>query len=322
MSQSLFLGLDGGSYKTLGVLIDQDGAVLACGRAGPSSSGAAPSPEAAATLAELVERLCAEAGVAREGLAHVGLGLSGIDFADEFAGQHAALSACLGIDPPRLTLVNDGVAALWGASAAEHAAIVHHGSGVTHAYRAGFGTEQPYDHLDVGALFDIRYALAALVARMIDGRAPATPLKETVLAHYGIADEADYAEALYRRQIPRELHRTAQVHAFAAWLAGDPEATRLVESAAADYALTAVALVRRTGDPRAEVAFGGGVINHAPEEFHALLVERVRELSPEAVVVRPRLSPGHGAALMAAFHHGLDPAPLWARMVQDSPLQG
>jgi N-acetylglucosamine kinase-like BadF-type ATPase len=249
------------------------------------------------------------------------LGLSGIDFADEFAGQHAALSACLGIAPERLTLVNDGVAALWGASVAACAGIVHHGSGVTHAYRAGFGNEQPYDHLDVGHLFDIRYALAALVARMIDGRAPVTPLKAAVLAHYGIADEAEYAAELYRRRIPRELHRTAQGHAFAAWLAGDPEATRLVESAAADYALTAAALVHRTGDPRAEVAFGGGVLNHAPEEFHALLVERVGELAPEAVVVRPRLSPGHGAALMAAFHHGVEVGPAWERMLGGSEAE-
>jgi N-acetylglucosamine kinase-like BadF-type ATPase len=57
MPQNCFLGLDGGSHKTLGALIDEDGAVLAGGRAGPSSIGAAPSPEAAATLAELAERL-------------------------------------------------------------------------------------------------------------------------------------------------------------------------------------------------------------------------------------------------------------------------
>jgi N-acetylglucosamine kinase-like BadF-type ATPase len=250
------------------------------------------------------------------------VGLSGIDFADEFAGQHAALSACLGIDPRRLTLVNDGVAALWGASAADCACVVQHGSGVTHAYRAGLGTEQPYDHLDVGRLFNIRDALAALVARMIDGRAPATALKETVLQHYGIADEGDYAEALYRGWIPRDLLRTGQIHAFAAWQAGDPAATRLVALAADDYALTACTMVGRTGAPRCEVAFGGGVLNHAPEEFHAQLAKRVHERFPEALVIRPRLSPGHGAALMAAFHHGLDPAPLFARMLQNSPPQG
>ena len=171
-------------------------------------------------------------------------------------------------------------------------------------------------------MFDIRAALGALVARMIDGRAPATPLKSAVLAHYGVVDEAGFAEAWYRQRIPRELVHTAQTVAFTAWLEGDAEATRLVERAAEDYACTAGALVRRTGDPSCVVAFGGGVIDHAPDEFLALLAELVHREFPEAPVIRPVLAPGEGAALLAAFHAGRDPAPLYARLLAEASPKG
>ena len=143
-----------------------------------------------------------------------------------------------------------------------------------------------------------------------------------VLAHYGIADEAYFAEAWYRQRIPRDLLRTAQTLAFAAWLEGDPEAARLVIHAAEDYVCAACNLVRRTGGPACVVAFGGGVVNHAPEEFLALLAASVQMEYPQAPVLRPLFSPGEGAALMAAFHAGLDPAPLYARLLADSHAEG
>ncbi len=317
MPHHCFLGLDGGSHKTLGVLIDQEGEVLACVQGEGSSIGPEPAPERCAVLSGLKVRLCEEAGVEPGEIAGVGLGLSGIDFADEFEHQYTVLSKWLGVERERLALVNDGVVALWGASPAENAVIVHHGSGITHAYRTGYGQEQAYDHLDVGKMFDIRQGLAAVVARMLDGRVPPTPLKEAVLRHYGL-EESNYADNLFRNLIPRERFRTAQMHAWTAWGEGDPAATGLVEQAAADYVLTALAMARRTGDPRCEVAFGGGVINHAPEEFMALLVAGVQAELPEAAVIRPRLSPGHGAALMAAFQAGVDTRPLFARMVREA----
>jgi N-acetylglucosamine kinase-like BadF-type ATPase len=309
-----FIGIDGGGSKTLGTLQDSAGVVQARARDGGSSIIGAPSDHACAVLAGVKARLCADAGVEPAAIAGIGLGLNGIDFADEFALQHEALSACLGIAPAMLTLVNDGIVALWGASPAAASVIIHHGSGFTHAWRARYGDEQPFDHLDVGKTFDIRHGLTALVARMLDGRVPATPLREAALAYYGVAAE-DYAEALFRGRIPRERIRTAPVLAFAAWQDGDPAATGLVDTAAAEYAGIAVTLAARTGDLRCHVAFGGGVINHAPEAFLALLTARVHAICPDATVARPWLNPADGAALMAAHRHGLDPVPLYERML-------
>ena len=247
-----------------------------------------------------------------------GWGLTASTFVDEYPAQFAALSACLEIAGEHFTLVNDGIVALWGATPARASVIVHHGSGVTNAYRADYGQEWLFDHLNAGDMFDMRHALVALVARMIDGREERTPLLAAMLDHYDVMDEGAYAELAFRKRISGERILTGPGIAFAAWLAGDPVATRLVERAADDYACTACTLVRRTGDDACQVAFGGGVLNHAPDAFVALLAKRIHVEFPQAGVLRPLLSPAHGAALMTAFHHGINPTELYARLLQKS----
>lgn len=312
MTRQYFIGIDGGGTKTIGVLIDGSGAVLANARNGKSSIIGYPAPESCAVLVELKRRLCIEAGISPEEITAIGLGLNGIDFADEMEMQHAALSECLEIARLNLALANDGIAGLWAASPSAKSVVVQHGTAFTNAYRSAYGNEQIFDQLDVGGMFDIRQALTRLVARMIDGRAPTTALKEAALRHYGVT-AAEYAEALFRKRIPLERIDCGTCVVFSAWQAGDPAAVRLVEQATDDYVCTALTLVARIGDTHCDVAFGGGVINHAPDTFIDLLAARVHAAYPEARVSRPRLSPAHGAAYMAAFHHGLDPLGLYER---------
>ncbi len=313
-----FIGIDGGGSKTSGVLLAGDGQVLASARDAGSAIVGAPSPRSCNVLAAMKVRLCADAGIAPAAVTGIGLGLNGIDFADEFALQHTDLAACLTIAGDRLTLVNDGIAALWGASSSPQAVIVQHGTAYTHAYRAAYGQEQLFDHLDVGMAFDIRRALTALVARMIDGRAATTPLKEAALRHYGVSNDTAYAEALFRGRIPAERILTGASIAFSAWLAGDPAAIRLVEQAADDYVCTAYTLAARVNHDQCHVAFGGGVLNHAPDTFIDLLRERIQRTFPLARVMRPQLSPACGAAVMAAFHRAVDPTPLYHRLLTTS----
>jgi N-acetylglucosamine kinase-like BadF-type ATPase len=314
MTPPLYIGIDGGGSKTLGTLLSGDGVVLARARDGGSSIVGAPNERACTVLAGIKARLCADAGVDPAAIAGIGLGLNGIDFADEYEVQHTALAACLGVARARLTLVNDGIVALWGASPAAASVIVHHGSGFTHAWRTRHGDERLFDHLNVGEAYDLRRALPRLIARMLDGRADATPLLDAALAHYGVP-AADYPDVLYRRLISREAMVTAPVLVFQHWAAGDPAATALVEDAAADYVLTACTLVAKTGAADSHVAFGGGVINHAPEAFLARLVAGVQAVYPAATVARPRMNPGDGAALMAAHHGGMPTHDLYERML-------
>ncbi|MHC4983381.1 MAG: hypothetical protein ACYTF6_09465, partial [Planctomycetota bacterium] len=235
-----------------------------------------------------------------------GIGLNGVDFDDELAVQRAAVAEAVGIGQEKLVLVNDGIAALWGATAAPAAAIIQHGSGITSAYRPDYGRETPFDNLNVGRIFDIRHESLPLVARMIDGRVEPTPLKDKLLSLLGLSAE-QYAEAVFRRKFNYGLCMSAAPLIFEAYEQHDAAAELLVERAIEDYVQTAAAMVRETGRDDAEVAFGGGTLAPAGEKFHRRLAERLAAAAPEAKVIRPRLEPHYGAAVMAAFNAGRDP---------------
>jgi N-acetylglucosamine kinase-like BadF-type ATPase len=313
----LLLGIDGGASKTAGVAIDGEGQVLAWTRQRGSSIVGKPRPESCAVLASVVDDLCHQCRRSRDSVRRCGIGLNGIDFADGIPMQHAEISRAVGIAPERVGLVNDGIVALWGATPSPAAVIVQHGSGFTAAYRSDHGRETLFDHLSVASVFDIRAGLIALVARMINGMAAPTPLKDNALAFFGIEEDA-YCEAIYRGVILRDRRLSTVPLVFDSWLEGDAGAEFLVQSAIDDYALAAIAMMAKTKSPCPDLTLGGGLLNAAPPKFWAALTERLQESYPGVVARPPQLPPESGAAIMAGYETGLDPRALFGKLAQQS----
>ena len=308
MRNKLFPGIDGGASKTAGVLLDGEGRILGQCKDGASAIEGKPSKKACAVLASIVKKLCRKANITRQNIHFCAIGLSGVDFPDEYSMQRKEIAKAIGILPRKLVLVNDGIVALWGATPAPAAVILQHGTSYTDAFRARHGDEKCFDHLNVGKIFDLRRELLHLIARMIDGRAIRTPLKEKVLAHLGISSDTSYREKMYRRMIPLERIKTTLPLVFDAWLAGDPAIAPLIQQAIDDYVLTIKAMIAKTGSDTPDVVFGGGVMTKAPGEFRNILVERIRKDYPRAIVKLPDLPPEFGAAIMAASKAGCEPA--------------
>jgi N-acetylglucosamine kinase-like BadF-type ATPase len=307
----LLLGIDGGASKTTGAIIDETGRLLAHAKSGGSAVVGKPNPQSLAVLSELAQSLCERAEISRDAIAHCVIGLNGVDFEDEHPVQHRDVSTAIDLLPVRVSLVNDAIVALWGATGAPAATMVQHGSGFTAAYRGRYGGETLFDHLDVGAVFDMRRGLIAAVARMINGQIEPTPLKAAVLDCFGIQDESEYGEAIFRQRVPRRLRARTPPLIYRAWLDGDPVAASLVHRACEDYVLAARAMVAKTGSPSPDVAFGGGVIDVAPDEFWDLLAKHLRESHPDLTPARPILAPELGGAVMAGHCVGLSPQELF-----------
>jgi N-acetylglucosamine kinase-like BadF-type ATPase len=307
------IGIDGGWSKTNGILCDGDGRILAAARTRGSAIAGKPRPQSLMALDGLIARLCADAGVSRRAIGRIGLGLNGIDFADETADQQAMLSKALKIPAGRLDLVNDGIAALWGASFSPRAALVQHGSGVTMVWRARPGDETVFDHLDIAGLYDMRRDGFARTARMLDGRLPRTALADRILAHCGIAAN-QFVEWAYRNPAAADLRFTIPPLIFAAWREGDATAAAMVEEAANDYVKAMEAIARHLGEGPFEAAFGGGVILEGGAQFRDVLREKLTRACPQARFTTPALPAEYGAALLAAHCMGLDLAPAFRAM--------
>ena len=309
----IFIGLDSGGAKTAGVLCDAQGRVLARARdVGAAIIGLPDEPFY--TVAEpMIASLCRQAGVPLADVSHLAFGLSGVDYPDEQAQQHRLIAERLGLEG-RLTLVNDGVVALWGASPAERSALVQHGSGITTARRDGYGAETIYDSIDVAEVFDLRRATIALTARMIDGRAPATGLRDLVLAHCEV-EARDFAAWFFREPAAKARRASIAPVVFGAWRDGDIAAAQIIEHAVADYILTAQAMTADMQRPF-EIAFGGGVINQGGAALQDLLKTRLAVVCPNALQVPVALPPEDGAAVLAAFQMDLSPRPLFTALAQ------
>ncbi|MCX5727292.1 MAG: hypothetical protein NTZ28_00340 [Nitrospirae bacterium] len=307
-----YIGIDGGGTKTWGVLADETGTILAECKAGPSSVVGVPSAESCAVLQSVQARLCEIGGIRTDAVAWLGLGLNGVDFPEETIMQHGVLSRVLAMPPERFILVNDGIAALWGATPASAAAIVQHGTGFTAAYRSAYGAELPFDNLDAGRFYDLRLEALARVARMIDGRAAVSPLKAAILACLDHPAEKDYGEIVFLRKYSQPQLAAILPAVLRVAEAGDPAALSIVECAIADYVCTAVTIVRKTGSSSPDVVFGGGRLLSAPEWFLKRIFDGVLRECPGVRIRRPALSPAVGAVIMAAHADGCPPGRFFA----------
>lgn len=311
------IGLDGGWSKTAGVICDMDGRVRATARAAGAAIAGKPSIEALGLLDHLIGQLCCKAGVARRKVVRLGLGLNGVDLANESLCQHAAISEALGFSPPHLILVNDGIAALWGVSPQSRLALVQHGSGLTTAYRAWPGREAIFDSLDVGGIFDVRREGLRATARMLDGRCARTPLADRVIAHCQTTEHG-FAEFVYRDPRSAGCFFSLAPVIFQAWTDGDPAAGELVNSAVADYVLAVSAMARRLGPGRFDVGFGGGTIEAGGRRLLHKIAERLEAKCPEALLTPISLPAERAAVVMVAHGLQLDIGKVFEQLREDA----
>lgn len=304
MPDDFYIGIDGGGTKTAVVLSDAEGHVLARHRGKGSAIVGKPGPEACLVLNQALDAVCAQAGKKREDLACLSLCLSGVDFDYEIPMQRAEFSTALKVPSESLVVANDGVAALWGSTSKPAAAILQVGTAYIGVYRREPGQEKLFDNLNVGGLFDIRAQAITLVARMMDGRVAASPLKEKLMERFGLKTEAAYLEEVYRGSISWELRSGTPALLWQSWQEGDKAVDFLVESALDDYALAARAMVERAGAAEVAVSFGGGIVAQAPPRFWDLMRKKMARLCPAALVQAPQLPAEAGAAVLAAWQAG------------------
>jgi glucosamine kinase len=284
MADALFIGIDGGGTNCRARLRDASGRLLGEGRGGPANLRLGRETVMGSVLAACRAAL-AGAGLAEAdlGRVHVGLGLAGAIGAgagDAFLAGHPFASAALGTDAHTAWL---------GAFRGGPGAILIVGTG-----SCGFGV---FDGVPVqvggwgnvisdegsgGAIGReaVRRAVLAL-----DGRAPATPLSEAILARFDRRPEAIVAFADAAK--PADFAAlTPEVFAHAA--GGDPLGQAIIATAAADIAGIAARLLA-LGAPA--IALLGGL----------------------AGPLRPHLAPAIGARLADPASDAMDGAILMAR---------
>lgn len=295
----MYLGIDGGQTKTVGIIISIDGAILAHTKTKAMPHQGALTNDCLEMFKDLFNTLFTQAKCSIKDITHVCGGLCGIDSESQATEKHAILSQYLSIPPKRLTLVNDAINALWGAAGHRPTLLLQHGTAFTSAIRLGNGDSLVHDCIDIGRVYDIRTELIVTIARMIDGRIPTTNLKEKALNHFGISDEKDFCFAIDYYEISEKKQKNTIELLASSWEEGDIGADLIMQAAAEDYALMCDMMLKKVVEEKATIVFGGGVLNRLPDSFLALCKSYIKS-SKELEIVRPILEPVVGAALYAA----------------------
>jgi N-acetylglucosamine kinase-like BadF-type ATPase len=306
------LGLDVGGTKTVCLLADEAGRVIAEARArGVSLHGAGE-----LEVEKVLHLVMSEAlGARRIDPAAVCIGIAGADRRDD-AEAIRGIMGRLGSRMPTL-VVNDAVIALTAAAGQEPGVVVVAGTGSIAYGRDGRGRAARsggWGYLlgDEGSGFWIGRAALMAVLRQHDGRGPGTLLSELVVAELGLADPSALVHAVYGHPafrtfvtgVARIVRRAAE--------AGDAVAADIVGRAASELAGAAASVVTRLGmrGDAFPTVLAGGVFQGVPALVD-LVAARLTDVAPRSTVRRLDVEPALGAvslALAAAAGHVTIPA--------------
>jgi N-acetylglucosamine kinase-like BadF-type ATPase len=303
-----FLGVDGGQSGTTAMIGDESGRLLGNGEAGPCNHAGAHEGrgklERAVTAS--VEAACRQADLDAASIRFEAacFGMSGGP--DD---KEAILASILRAN--RLTVTNDAVIALAGATETGQGIVTIAGTGSIVFGRNGEGFSARaggwgYVFGDEGGAFDIvRQALRA-VLRMEEGWGTNTGLRALILKETDSRDAHEAMHLMYTETWPRNRAATLAPLVDAAAASGDAVANEILTNAGRELATLAAAVRVQLWKPGSalDIAYIGGVFQSR------IVLERFRmlvELEDGVRCVAPKRGPAEGALLEAYRSVGLKP---------------
>ena len=294
------LGIDAGGSKTVCLLADAGGQVLAEGRGPGANLQLAGELEAEKVLDQVMETALSDRDIRPD---VVCLGMAGVDREDDARVVRAMIRRLT--RGSRVLVVNDAFVALVAGAGPSPGIVVIAGTGSIAygrseqwlATRAG-----GWGHAigDEGSGYWIGRQAMTAVVREMDGRGPATRLTADVLAHFKVADAAGLVQVVYHREVPRKNVAMLGPLVQRASDQGDAVAGQILEHAADELSLAALSVATRLGMRGDEFPFilSGSVFRVVPSLVPELQ-RRLVEVAPRAEVRLLDREPACGAVALA-----------------------
>ncbi|HWF84053.1 MAG TPA: BadF/BadG/BcrA/BcrD ATPase family protein [Vicinamibacterales bacterium] len=294
------LGIDAGGTKTVCLLADARGLIIAEARGAGANLHVAGELGVEKVLHELMVEAIGDREITP---AAICLGIAGVDRDDEAQTVRAIMRR---IGPrSRVVVANDALIALVAGAKDAPGIVIIAGTGSI-AYGRNQNGEAAraggWGHMigDEGSGYWIGREALAAVMRAADGRGPATTLRTDVLAYFGVADVSRLPRIVYDNDQPRTSVAALGPLVQQAAARGDAVASRVLERAADELVLAATSVATRLavrGDAFT-IYLAGGVFRVVPwlaEE----LPRRLIEVAPRCQVQLLDEEPAVGAVWLA-----------------------
>ena len=294
------LGIDAGGTKTVCLLSDERGSVVAEARGGGANLQAAGELEVEKVLHHVMEEALGDRDIRPSAIC---LGIAGVDREDDAEAVRGIMRR-IGFKT-RTLVVNDALIALVAGAGDRPGVVVVAGTGSI-AYgrdgsaRAARAGGWGYLLGDEGGGFWIGRLALASVVRQFDGRGPATRLTDLVLTQMRLASPTELIHAIYAGGLHRYAIANIAPLVQQAADAGDAVAADLLQRAAGELGAAAASVITRLemrGDAFPTV-LAGGVFRGLPSLIEKVAAH-IAEVAPRSDVRRLSVEPAVGAVTLA-----------------------
>jgi len=294
------LGIDAGGTKTVCLLADARGSILAEGRGPGANLHLAGELGVEKVLHEVMALALADRMVTPAAICP---GNAGVDRDDEAATVRALMRRIC--HNTRVLVVNDALIALVAGARDAPGIVIIAGTGSIVYGRNAAGESARaggWGHMvgDEGSGYWIGREAVAAVMRAADGRGPRTRLTDEILAHFRVGDASRLPRIVYDREVPRMNVAALGPIIQGVAAAGDTVATRILERAAEELVLAAQSVATRLEMRGDAFSFhlAGGVFHVVPS-LVSDVSRRLREVAPRSRVQLLTDEPAVGAVWLA-----------------------
>lgn len=301
------LGIDGGGTKTLAMAVDLHGNVLGNGESSASNYQTVGIDRAVNALRGASEQ--ASAGLTPSLCKVVYMGLAGAGRENDQLLLTQAIAGL--IDAEKIEITHDAMIALAGATKCQPGVAVIAGTGAIafginrygeQARAGGWGNILG----DEGSAYYIGRRALAASCKAYDGRGKMTGLLEALTEHLKLVDFTEIVRRVYAEGMsPKDI---AVIATIVSKLAEDKDevAVEILWDAGTELALSANTVIKKL---RMEceshlVARCGSVFN-AGDPLIKTFDRLVKEVAPQAEIIRPKFNPVEGAVLLALREAGI-----------------
>jgi N-acetylglucosamine kinase len=290
------LGIDAGGTKTVGLLADETGAVIAEARGSGANLQTHGELSVEKVFDDIMETLSRE-----QPISAVCLGIAGVDRPHDESVIRGILRRLGHRETARV--VNDAAIALVAGAPERFGVAVLAGTGsiaygVDRSGRTARAGGYGFLLADEGSGYWLGHQALRAAVRATDGRGPETRLRELIFEALGVASVAELIPRVYEKGLPK--HRIAALASLvqAASDQRDEVATTLIDAAGRELGLSARSVARqlRLGDEPFPVVLAGGVFKGCPSVADTF----TRQLDlPAARPALLKVEPARGAVTLA-----------------------
>lgn len=297
------MALDGGGTKTVAVITDDSGKVLASGRSGTANYHVAGKENVKQMIVKLILDVIARSGACDSAeicFQKAVFALAGIDTKKDKENVEEIVREAItesGIRINHVMIENDALSVLLGVTnnnpgvilIAGTGSIVYAHDGNNHFVRSG-GVGHKLG--DEGAGYWIGKEAIRAILKMHDGRGPKTILHELVLAHFRFSDHEEIIDWVYSTQF--SIHEVGALAKIVeqAYIKGDAVSQSIIEHAINELYQLVVAAVKRAGiaEKPFKLLLLGGLLQNS-NFIKEQLLEKLKETMPNIELITTNNKP-------------------------------